>query len=72
MNVYSYDRRENDVVILVDEAGESVAVSVSVLPADAQAGDRLVQTETGYAKDLQSTADVRRRIRELQSRLRRQ
>lgn len=68
--LYSYDRREGDVVVLVDEAGRSMTLSLSALPEGAQEGDLLRHTADGFRIDRGATQSRRQRVLALQQRLR--
>ena len=67
---YSFDRREGDLAILVDDQGVSHPVPLADLPADAREGQLLRKTDTGYMVDAISTDARRQRVLELQRRLR--
>ncbi len=68
--VYSYDRREEDMAVLVDDAGVSYPVPLTDLPADARPGHLLRKTTGGYMVDMTATVTRRQRVLELQRRLR--
>ena len=68
--LWSYDRREGTVVVLVDEDGNSRTVSVDALPADAREGMMLRQTGETFVFDEAATEARRKRVLALQQRLR--
>lgn len=67
---YSFDRREGDVAVLVDNQGNSHPISLTSLPTDAREGCMLRKTETGYVVDVAATGARRQRVLELQRHLR--
>ncbi len=70
-HVYSVDRFEDDVAVLVDEEGHSVCVAVSQLPAAVQCGDVLVWQKDAYHYDRDETETRRSYVQSLQEKLRR-
>jgi len=69
--LYSYDRREGDLAVLVDEDGNSRPVPLAALPADAREGDMFREEGEGFVPDRDAADARRRRVLELQQRLRR-
>ena len=69
--LYSIDRFENDMAVLVDEEGDSLCVAVSQLPASVRSGDVLVRQKDTYRYDPDETEMRRTHIRSLQEKLRR-
>lgn len=67
---FSIDRILGDVAVLEDAAGNSRNVPLTELPEDIAEGTRLRLTESGYVADAQETASRRRRVLDLQDRLR--
>ena len=69
--LYSIDRFEGDVAVLVDDDANTVDVMRSLLPPTAQCGDMLRYEGGCYTVDADETATRRARIRRLQDKLRR-
>jgi len=69
--LWSYDRREGDLAVLVDENGNSRPVPLTALPEDAKEGMMLRQTGACYVADEAAAAARRERVLALQNRLRR-
>ena len=67
--LWSYDRREGDVAVLIDEQGNSREVAVTALPSDAAEGMLLRQTDSGFAVDSSATDTRRQQVLSLQERL---
>lgn len=68
--IYSFDRREGDLAVLVDSDGVSHPVPLTALPQEAREGQLLRKTATGYMVDADATDARRSRVLELQRRLR--
>ncbi len=68
---YSFDRREGDLAVLVDDDGDSVCVPFAELPQDSREGIILRLSEGRYAVDQAETDHRRDRVLALQNRLRR-
>lgn len=68
---YSYDRREGDLAVLVDDEGNQVNVPIADLPQDSREGSVLHLVEGRYAVDEVETDQRRTRALALQDRLRR-
>ena len=66
---YSYDRREGELAVLVDDEGNQVNVPLADLPQDSREGSVLRLTEGRYAVDEVETDRRRARILALQDRL---
>lgn len=49
--LYSIDRFEGDVAVLIDEDEESLTVPRASLPADAEEGMMFLKTEDGFVRD---------------------
>ena len=69
--LYSIDRFEGDVAVLVDDDANTVDVMRSLLPPTAQCGDMLRCEDGCYTVDADETATRRAQIRRLQDKLRR-
>ena len=69
--LFSFDRCEGEMAVLVDDDGSSVSVSLTALPDDSCEGMMFRQTAGGYVPDREETQLRRRRALELQHRLRR-
>ena len=69
--LWSCDRREGDVVVLIDEDGNSRNVSADWLPVDAREGAMLRQVGESFVFDEAATEARRKRALALQQRLRR-
>ena len=67
--LYSVDRFEGDVAVLVDEDGNSLNVPRATLPAGVKSGDMLRRQADGFALDTDAAAARRARVLELQNRL---
>ncbi len=68
--LYSVDRFEGDVAVLVDEDGNSLDVPRAALPAGVKNGDMLRRQTDGFVMDADAAAARRARVLELQNRLR--
>ncbi|MBQ9860228.1 MAG: DUF3006 domain-containing protein [Clostridia bacterium] len=66
---WSYDRREGDIAVLVDEQGNSCEIAVNALPSEAVEGMLLRQTDSGFVADGEATEARRRQVLSLQERL---
>ncbi len=69
-DVWSYDRREGDLAVLVDEEGNSHPVPLTALPKEAKEGTMLRQMGDTYVVDEDATTERRQRVLDLQRRLR--
>ena len=69
--VYSIDRIEGDVVVLVDDDGHSIPVSLSALPSSVACGDVLRMQDGVYVLDTDETQARRSYAFSLQEKLRR-
>lgn len=67
--IWSYDRREGDHAVLIDEDGNSRTVAVDTLPSDAAEGMLLRQTDSGFVTDEAATDARRQQVLSLQQRL---
>lgn len=67
--LWSYDRREGELAVLIDEAGNSRVVPAETLPADAREGMLLRQEGETFLPDGAATDDRRRHVLSLQQRL---
>ena len=67
--LWSYDRREGDVAVLIDEQGNSREVAIMALPSDAAEGMLLRQTDGGFVADGDATDARRQQVLSLQERL---
>lgn len=68
--LYSVDRFEGDVAVLIDEKENIVNVSRDMLPPDLQCGDVLRSVDGRYIPDTDVTAARRAAILRLQNKLR--
>ena len=68
--LYSVDRLEGDVAVLVDEDGNSASLLLDELPAGVRAGVMLRRVGDSFAFALDEEEQRRRRVLELQRRLR--
>ena len=66
MTVYSLERFEEQLAVLCDDDGRTVAVDKTVLPADARAGDIFSYCDGGYRYEEAETAARRTRIQRLE------
>jgi len=67
--LYSYDRREGDLAVLVDEAGDSRTVPVTLLPPEATEGAMLRLQDDVFCLDTDAAEERRRQVLALQQRL---
>ena len=67
---YSIDRIEENIAVLQDDEEHIVQVDVSLIPADAVAGDVLQPANGRYIHDRNETKNRRDRIVNLEQRLR--
>ena len=67
--LYSYDRREGDLAVLVDEDGNSRTLPVDALPPEAKEGDMLRQQGESFCSDAVAAAQRRQQVLSLQQRL---
>lgn len=70
--VYSLDRIEGEIAVLVADDGELSYVPVTCLPAAAGEGKMYRKEGETYVEDLAAAEARRERVRQLQNRLRRQ
>lgn len=70
--LYSVDRFEGDLAVLVDDDGNSHTVERHLLPAMVEEGTLLRQEGEGYVADRTETATRRAHVLALQKRLRRE
>ncbi len=70
--LYSVDRLEGCMAVLIDEEGNSRSVPLTVLPAEIQPGTMLRDICEGFSLATDEEAKRRRRVLELQRRLRKQ
>ena len=68
--LYSVDRFEGDVAVLVDEDGNSLDVPLTDLPEGVKSGDMLCRQTEGFRFDADATDARRARVLALQDRLR--
>ena len=68
--MYSVDRIESDLAVLVDDNGQSVSVPVSQLPASIRCGDVLCLQDGIYEFDCASTDTRRSLVLSLQDKIR--
>ena len=66
MTVYSLERFEEELAVLCDDDGHTVAVDKSLLPANARAGDVFSYLDGGYRYEEEETAARRARIKRLE------
>lgn len=69
--LYSVDRIEGDVAVLVDEDGNSRDVPQAALPSDIRAGDMLREQNGMFVLDADAANARRARVLQLQNSLRR-
>lgn len=69
--LYSVDRIEGDVAVLVDEDGNSRDVPQAALPPDIRAGDMLREQNGMFVLDADAANARRARVLQLQNSLRR-
>ena len=69
--LYSIDRIEGDIAVLVDDDGKTIPVSLSALPETVRPGDILRMQESGYALVPDETEVRRSYAVSLQEKLRR-
>jgi hypothetical protein len=60
--IYTLDRIEGDIAVLVGENGESVDIAVSELGENTAVGNVFERTESGYEYSENKTASRRERI----------
>lgn len=70
--LYSIDRFENDIAVLIDEEEVAHNVPLTLLPADAKAGAMLRFEDGQYRLDVDAVQARREQILRLQNKLRRQ
>ncbi len=68
--LYSVDRFEGDVAVLIDEDKNTINVIRTQLPAEVKAGDMVRLSDDGYISMPDVTEERRQRILRLQQRLR--
>lgn len=68
--LYSVDRIEREIAVLVDEDGNSTDVPLAALPTGVKGGDMLRLNDGVYTRDDDAAAERRRQILALQNRLR--
>ncbi len=68
--LYSIDRLEGDLAVLIDEDENTVTLPRTQLPADVKAGDMLRLTDGEYTIDAEAARARRERILRLQQKLR--
>ncbi len=68
--LYSVDRMEREIAVLVDEDGNSVDVPLSALPTGVRGGDMVRLCDGVYTRDDDAAAARRQKIWDLQNRLR--
>lgn len=68
--LYSVDRLEQDIAVLIDEDGNSTDVPLAALPIGTKGGDMVCLSDGVYTRDDDSAAARRRKIWDLQNRLR--
>ncbi len=69
--VYSLDRLEGEMAVLVDDEGVSLSLPLTALPPEAQPGDILRREGEGFLLLPDETQARRQRALRLQARLRR-
>ena len=69
--LFSFDRREGDMAVLVDEEGISYPVPLTALPENSREGMMFRRMGDTFVADEDAAAARRRRVLELQNRLRR-
>lgn len=67
----SFDRREGDLAVLVDEEGIGYPVPITALPENSREGMMFRRMGDTFVADEDAAAARRRRVLELQNRLRR-
>jgi hypothetical protein len=70
-DVYSFDRLEGEMAVLVDDEGVSLSLPLTALPPHAQPGDMFRREGEGFLPLPDETKARRLRALELQERLRR-
>ena len=68
--LWSYDRTEGDLAVLVDDEGNRLCVPLSALPEQSREGMLFRPVGDTFVADAEAEAERRRRILELQNRLR--
>ena len=68
--LYSIDRFEGDVAVLIDEEGNRLDIPRTALPSQARSGDMLRHETEGFQLDTDAVAARRAEIAVLQKRLR--
>ena len=68
--LYSVDRLEREIAVLVDEDGASVDVPLDALPTGVRGGDMVRLCDGVYTRDDDAAAARRQQILDLQNRLR--
>ncbi|MEA4912215.1 MAG: DUF3006 domain-containing protein [Oscillospiraceae bacterium] len=63
--LYSVDRIEGDLVVLVDDARKETVVSKSRFDEAPREGDRCVEQYGRYRRNVQSTAQLRAQVNDL-------
>lgn len=70
MNIYSVDRIEDGLAVLLDDDDKSCAIPVDQLPFGTKEGSILRLTEVGYVLDKETENERRNKVLSLQEKLR--
>ena len=71
MDLWSVDRIEGDVAVLIDESGDSSVIALTALPAEVRAGMMLRLVDGVYTVDRVVAEERKNAVLSLQEKLRR-